>query len=173
VTFAMDPDLRPRSPELSQSLTHPLLHPDSQLARGENPDVGHPGENPPRQLLPSGSCQPDFQTAVPPLPNLLAGMPEPFANVSRHVFGKQEPHLPGLLRLADAERILEETPRIEVSPTCKVLPGLSDLAAAGQRKSLNPATATCSSTSAPWPTKASPITFAPPWTARRVCRASS
>lgn len=95
------------SPGIRQTLRHPLLETLPELARRQHLDVRHPGENPPHQLLAPGSSQPNCQAPVPPLAQLLARVPHPFPDVGGHLFGKEQAHLPGLLRLADAGRVLE------------------------------------------------------------------
>src|ERR1035441_4580591 len=87
----------------SQALTHPLPHPVPELARSEHLDVRHPRENPARQFLATGGLQAELHGAVPALPQLLARVPHSFADVSGHLAGEDQAHLPWFVGLADAE----------------------------------------------------------------------
>ena len=120
----------------SQSLTYPLPHPVPELARGEHLDVRHPGKNPPGEFLTPGGREAHFQTAVPPLAKTLAGMPNTFPDVGGHLFGKEQPHLPRLLRLAYAKGVLEECPDVKASRRGEVLPSSTPRVAAGQGEGL-------------------------------------
>ena len=55
-----------------------VLSPVPEVGRGQHFDVWHPGENPANQFLAPGGFQPQFQAAVPALPQHLAGVPDPF-----------------------------------------------------------------------------------------------
>ena|ERR1041384_3609403 len=68
------------SAEVAESPAQVLAHALPELARSEHLDVRHPGENPARQFLATGSLQAEFQSAVPVLARLLARVPHPFLN---------------------------------------------------------------------------------------------
>ena len=112
----------------SQSLTHPLPHPVPELAWSEHLDMRHPGENPARQFLATGGLQAELQRAVPTLPQCLAPVPDPLSDVGGDLAREEQAHLPGFVRLADAEGALEETPGIEVSRPREALPSPLDRA---------------------------------------------
>ena len=98
--------------------------------------MGHPGENPARQFLATGGLQVELQRAVPALPQFLARVPDPFSDVGGHLAGEEQAHLPGFVRLADAERVFEEGGGMEASRAREVLTGAGERAAAGQGKGL-------------------------------------
>ena len=120
----------------SQSLTHPLPHPVPELAWREHLDMRHLGENPARQFLATGGLQAELQRAVPALPQCLPRVPQPFADVGGHLAGEEQAHLPGFVRLADAERVFEEGGGVKASRAREVLAGPCERTAAGQRKGL-------------------------------------
>ena len=68
----------------------------------------------------------ELQRAVPALPQFLARVPHPFANIGGHVAGEEQAHLPGFVGLADAERVFEEGRGVEADRACEVLPGPFD-----------------------------------------------
>ena len=86
----------------------------------------HPGENPARQFLATGGLQAELQRAVPALPLLLAGVPDPFADVGGHLGGEEQPHFPGFVGLADIEGVFEEGRGVEADRAGEVLPGPFD-----------------------------------------------
>jgi hypothetical protein len=67
----------------------------------------HPGENPPGVFLAPGGFKAHFQAAVPPLPQLLARVPHSFADLSGHLAGEEQSHLPRFLGLTDAKGVFE------------------------------------------------------------------
>jgi hypothetical protein len=87
----------------------------------------HPAENPSGEFLAPGGFEARFQAAVPPLPEVLAGMPGPFTHVNSHLFGKEQTRLPRFLSLADAEGVFEESPGTEPRQARKVPRGSHQL----------------------------------------------
>jgi hypothetical protein len=81
--------------------------------------------------------QAELQRAIPALPQCLARVPHPFADIGGHLAGEEQAHLPGFVGLADAEGVFEEGRGVEASRAGEVLAGAGERAAAGQGERLN------------------------------------
>ena len=86
----------------------------------------HPGENPAREFLATGSLQAELQCAVPALPQFLTRVPDPLSDVGGDFAGEEQAHLPGFLGPADAEGVFEEGRGLEADRALEVLPGPFD-----------------------------------------------
>lgn len=112
-----------RLPTPQQPLPQSLPHTLPQPLRSQHRHIRHPRENPSRQFLPAGGLQDQLQPPVAAPPHPLARVPHPLADIRGHLPCEDQPHLPGLFRLADAKGAPEESTGVERGRAGEVFPG--------------------------------------------------